>query len=78
MRTRTGITVNGHAVRALRDALGYDIPTFAKAVGVSVPFMSRIERNKRQPSPMVRARMVAVLGVPLNAITMHPDELEAA
>jgi transcriptional regulator with XRE-family HTH domain len=78
MRTRTGITVNGFAVRALRDALGYDIPTFAKAVGVSVPFMSRIERNLRQPSPMVRARMVEVLGVPLNAITMHPDELKAA
>lgn len=68
MRPPTTLPVNGAAVRVIRSALGYDIPAFAEAVGVSVSFMSRIERNKRQPSAKVRARMVTVLKVPLAAI----------
>ncbi|HLL69082.1 MAG TPA: helix-turn-helix transcriptional regulator [Micromonosporaceae bacterium] len=66
------LTVNGGTVRALRIALGWNLSTFAAAVGVSEGFMSRIERDLRQPAPEVRLRIARTLGVPLGVITREP------
>lgn len=62
------ITVNGHYVRALRDANGYTPATFATAVRTSASNLRRIEQDLRQPAPDLRLRIAAKLRVPLVAL----------
>lgn len=62
------IAVNGAYVRALRDAHGYTVNTFAEAVRTSASNMSRIESGRRQPAPDLRLRMAANLRIPLVAL----------
>jgi transcriptional regulator with XRE-family HTH domain len=72
------ITVNGGAIRALRDALGWNLVQFSEAVGVHNSYMSRVENGLRQPSFEVRRRIAATLGVPVGVITREviPESTE--
>lgn len=71
MRT-SPLAVNGSTIRALREAHGWDIKTFAEAVEASDSFMSRIECGYRQPNAKLRLAIAKQLGVPLGAITKNP------
>jgi transcriptional regulator with XRE-family HTH domain len=62
------LTVNGSAVRVIREALGVKRANLAKAAGISEPFLCRIELGTRQPGTEVRHRIAVALGVPVAAI----------
>ncbi len=59
---------NGAAIKALREAYGWQAKKFAAAVGISAPYYSRIETGDRQASPAVLRAIANTLGVPLAAI----------
>ncbi len=59
---------NGAAIKALREAYGWQAKKFAAAVGISAPYYSRIESGDRQASPAVLRAIADTLGVPLAAI----------
>lgn len=64
----TQVRTNGAAVRALREAYGWQATKFAAAVGISRGYLCNVEAQRRQVSPSVLRRMADVLGVPLAAI----------
>lgn len=68
MKAAPAITVNGAYIRALRDAHGYTVNTFAEAVRTSASNLSRIESAGRQPAPDLRLRIATKLRVPLVAL----------
>ena len=61
--------VNGSAVRALREALGIAHGDLASRVGISAPFLTRIEKGERGTSAPVARRLAESMGVPFEAIT---------
>jgi transcriptional regulator with XRE-family HTH domain len=62
------ITVNGAYIRALRDAHGHTVNSFATLVRTSASNLSRIESCDRQPAPDLRKRIATELRVPLVAL----------
>lgn len=66
---------NGEAIKALREALGWRTSRFAKAAGISSPYLSNIEGGVRHGSPEALTRIAATLGVPLAAITRDAPDL---
>jgi transcriptional regulator with XRE-family HTH domain len=60
---------NGHAIKAIRESRGFNCSQLAAKVGISAPYMHRIENNQRLASPAVLVRIAAVLGVPFEAVT---------
>lgn len=67
------IGVKGADIRAARYAKGLKIFELAKAVGISAPYLSMIERGDRLGSPAVLVRIAAVLGKePEQFITNQP------
>lgn len=61
--------LNGHTVRALREALGYTQDGFATCLDISTPYLSNIEAGRKQPHHRVIRKMAERLGVPVVAIT---------
>ncbi len=66
--------VNGHTVKALREALGYKLGDLAAQLGIKHGTLSNIEAGRRQPSPALARRIADELGVPLTAITYPVPE----
>lgn len=60
---------HGPTVEKLRDAAGYTAWQFAKKVGISGTHMRRLELGERGPSPDVRNRIAAALGVSLEDLS---------
>lgn len=69
-------SLNGPAVRALREALGIRHGVFAREVRVSTGYLSNIEAGRKQPAPDVIRRMADRLSVSIDAIT-YPSQDEA-
>ncbi len=67
-----GIQVDGNAVRLARQALGETITTLAPKAGMSIGYLSQVERGRRPSmSPPAFLRLV-------NALGKKPDELRRA
>jgi len=62
------LKVEGPYVRALRDAHGYTLRTFASALQMDERQLGHIERGGRQPTPLQRVRIAKKLGVPQIAL----------
>lgn len=62
-------TLNGPAVKAIREALGMTPDDLATRVGIGRPHLVNIETGRRQPSKAVAAALAVHLGVPFVAIT---------
>jgi len=62
-------TVNGAAVRALREAIGISGRDFAARVSISSGYLSQVEAGAKRPSPVLARRIADTLGVPLDAVT---------
>lgn len=60
---------NGSAIRAIREAKGWNLSKFAAAVGVSHGYMSKIEASKQSAGPAIARRIADTLEVPLAAVT---------
>lgn len=63
------LIANGPAIKALREAHGWNGTKFAKAVKISHAHLSNIEASKRRASAPVLRAIADTLGVPLAAIT---------
>lgn len=63
-------TVNGEAVKALREALGVSQKALAMRVGVSTSTLNHTENGNRPVSAEVLRRLADELRVPLGAISM--------
>ena len=61
--------VNGHSVKAIREALGHRGGEFAIRCTISHAYLSNVEAGRKQPSAAVARRIADELGVPLTAIT---------
>lgn len=68
--------LNGHAVRALREAKGISGRALASGAYITPAFLLRLETGHRQASPETQAALAHALGVPVEAIT-HPDAVLA-
>lgn len=62
---------DGTKVERLRDEAGYTAASFAAEIGVNGAYMRRLERNERKPSPAMRNRIAAALGVDIRDLA--PD-----
>ncbi len=71
----TTTRTNGAAIRALREAHGWQAKKFAAAVGISRGYLCNVEARRRQVSPEVLRKMADVLGVPLAALNGGFDAL---
>lgn len=65
---RVSVPTNGDAIRAIRQAKGWSAAKFADRIGVSQPYLSRIETGKRSASPTVLRRIADTLDVPVAAV----------
>lgn len=54
----------GRAIRTIREARGLRLSILAKSAHVSVPFLSLVENDARQPSLDVIRRLSQGLGIP--------------
>lgn len=68
--------VNGHSVKAIREALGHRGGEFAIRCTISHAYLSNVEAGRKQPSAAVARRIADELGVPLVAIT-YPALVES-
>lgn len=66
---------HGPAIRAIREALGISVNKCAVDVGVSVPYLSRLERGERNPTDAVVTALANRLGVSVDAITVPSNEI---
>lgn len=76
-----GLKVNGAAIRAIREANGWNSTRFCAALEISGPHLTNIEKGARNPSPELARRMAEVLAVPLAAIRSEhwlSDDVPAA
>jgi transcriptional regulator with XRE-family HTH domain len=63
-------------LRAARKAAGLTLADIAKKVGVSVPFLSDVERGRRGLTPARRAAVAAAVGIPVEQITpLDPETI---
>lgn len=67
---------NGTAIRAFREMLGVSGSAFAPRCDVSQGYLSHVELNKKDPSPVVLRAIATQLGVPLDAISYVIPECE--
>lgn len=63
------LVANTEAIRAIRYALGYNVTDLAKLVGISRPYMHRIETGEAAGSPRVLKQIADALNVSVAAIT---------
>jgi transcriptional regulator with XRE-family HTH domain len=63
---------DGHKVALLRDAMGYTATDLARIVGIHHGHMRRLELGERHPSPMIRNRIAAALGVGIDDLAPDP------
>lgn len=69
-----GMTFNGAALRALREAYGWKGSKFAVAVGISHGYLVNIEKGIRKPNVETVRKMAETLGVPLAVLTgVYPE-----
>ncbi len=66
---------DGRKVELLRDQHGYTATDLARIVGIHHGHMRRIELGERGPSPAVRNRIAAALGVTI--ADLAPDRAMA-
>ncbi|HYD55049.1 MAG TPA: helix-turn-helix transcriptional regulator [Gemmatimonadaceae bacterium] len=52
----------GERIRELREQQDFSVRELAKKIGVSAPFLSDVELNRRHPSEDVLNRIAAILG----------------
>ena len=64
----------GKAIKIVRQAKGLRLAALAKAAGISLPFLSLIEAEERQPSLAVLRRLAASLGVPSEVLIVLAQE----
>lgn len=67
----------GEGLRAARQAHGYSLRDLGKLVGVSPPFLSDVENDRRVPSEGVLARIAGALGLPYDALVAQSGRLDA-
>ena len=60
---KVSIPTDGKAIRRLRQLGGHNSTPFAKEVGITVGYLSRLERGDRQASPAVLGRIARKLHV---------------
>ncbi|MFJ8301552.1 helix-turn-helix domain-containing protein [Streptomyces sp. NPDC094447] len=69
---------DGPEIRRRRERCGYGLHRFAKVAQIHPAYLSRIERNERNPQPEVMARIAHGLGCGIADIqrdtTEHNDE----
>ncbi len=70
--------VDGRKIAHLRDRAGHTARSFAALVGISEAHMGRIEAGHRGPSPAVRNRILAALGVDLADVARDPEKTPTA
>ncbi len=58
----------GEEIRKRRLARGLSLREFARRVGVTPPYVTDLEADRRRPGPEVLARMAAELGVPASRL----------
>lgn len=68
----SSVEVDGAAIRRARQNLGQTITTFAPACGLSVGYLSQIERGHKRMSPPAYLKLVQALGY-----GDRPDDLRA-
>lgn len=68
---------HGPTVRALRTARTRRLQDIATAAGVTVSFLSRIERGRETASEAVTARLADALGVPAAVLTGQAPAIAA-
>lgn len=70
----------GDEIRRQRKESGYGLTAFARRIGVSPSWLSRIERDQAHPSPDVLRRIALALKreaparAAINKIAQHEDE----
>lgn len=60
----------GKAIRILRVAAGFGLGTLAREAGVSVPYLSLVECEKRSPSIDVVSKIAGALKVPSDVLLL--------
>lgn len=69
MTRRRDISINGDKVRELRTRRDMTLRELSDHTGLSVPFLSRLERGERQTTTLPSAdRLAAALGVPTEEV----------
>jgi transcriptional regulator with XRE-family HTH domain len=64
----------GSTIRRRREELGYDLTPFARSVGVSPSYLSRIETGKcNNPSPGLLKRIAVGLRAEVTDIADHEE-----
>ncbi len=63
----------GHRIRGRRRQLGLTLKTLGERSGLSVPYLSQVERNQANPTVTSLASIARALGVSLNAFV--PDDV---
>ncbi len=58
----------GQEIRSKRLAGGLSLREFARRVGVTPPYVTDLEADRRRPGPEVLARMAAELGLPVEQL----------
>lgn len=64
---------NGAAIRAIREAKGWNLNPFASHAGIDSGYLSRLERGQHNASPRVLKQIATTLCVPLAAITSNEN-----
>ena len=65
---------DGVAIRRRREELGYGLNRFADHIGISAPYLSRLERQTRtNPSPEILKRIAEGLGSQVTDIADHEE-----
>lgn len=69
MTRRREISINGERVRELRIQQGHTLSGLSDHTGLSVAFLSRLERGERETTTLPAAvRLAAALGVPTEEV----------
>jgi transcriptional regulator with XRE-family HTH domain len=55
------VQARGQQIRNQRERCGFSLTTFAKLIGISPAWLSRIERDQGDPSPDVLRRIALLL-----------------
>lgn len=66
------VTQNGAAIRALRRARGLTIAALSRQIGVTAPYLSKVERETKTPSLDLAERLAGELHVELAALLREP------
>jgi transcriptional regulator with XRE-family HTH domain len=70
------VQIDPEVVAAIRVLAGFSQAALARECGISVQYMSDIERGRRRGSPAVAKRIAQALGVPVRSILITPDDDE--